>query len=37
MTDLERIRRDSGIIGTSDGIDEVLEMILPIEERQAFH
>ena len=27
MSDLERVRRDSGIIGTSEGIEQVLEMI----------
>ena len=30
MSDLERVRRDSGIIGTSEGIEQVLEMILQI-------
>ncbi len=30
MSDLERVRRDSGIIGTSEGIEQVLEMIVQI-------
>jgi len=30
MSDLERVRRDSGIIGTSEGIDQVLEMIAQV-------
>ena len=30
MSDLERVRRDSGIIGTSEGIDQVLEMIVQV-------
>ncbi len=30
MSDLIRVRRDSGIIGTSEGIEQVLEMILQV-------
>ena len=30
MSDLERVRRDSGIIGTSEGIEQVLEMIAQV-------
>ena len=30
MSDLERVRRDSGIIGTSEGIEQVLEMIVQV-------
>ena len=30
MSDLERVRRDSGIIGTSVGIEQVLEMIVQV-------
>ena len=30
MSNLERVRRDSGIIGTSEGIDQVLEMIVQV-------
>ena len=30
MSNLERVRRDSGIIGTSEGIEQVLEMIAQV-------
>jgi transcriptional regulator with GAF, ATPase, and Fis domain len=30
MNDLERVRRDSGILGTSEGIEQVLEMIIQV-------
>ena len=30
MSDLERVRRDSGIIGTSEGTEQVLEMIVQV-------
>ena len=30
MSELERVRRDSGIIGTSEGIEQVLEMIVQV-------
>ena len=30
MSDLERVRRDSGIIGTSEGVEQVLEMIVQV-------
>ena len=30
MSDLKRVRRDSGIIGTSEGIEQVLEMIVQV-------
>ena len=30
MSSLERVRRDSGIIGTSEGIEQVLEMIVQV-------
>ena len=30
MSDLERVRRDSGIIGTSEVIEQVLEMIVQV-------
>ena len=30
MSDIERVRRDSGIIGTSEGIEQVLEMIVQV-------
>ena len=30
MSDLEKVRRDSGIIGTSEGIEQVLEMIVQV-------
>ena len=30
MSNLERVRRDSGIIGTSEGIEQVLEMIVQV-------
>jgi len=30
MSDLERVKRDSGIIGTSEGIEQVLEMIVQV-------
>ena len=30
MSDLKRVRRDSGIIGTSEGIEQILEMIVQV-------
>ena len=30
MSNLKRVRRDSGIIGTSEGIEQVLEMIVQV-------